>query len=89
MAQGLTVRQMAAALRIQVPTAFRWRHRLLSVLCHQSQPALTGSMAVCEAYVRYSEKGSRRIPGIPRIRPFRRFTDGKPSALSQLDLALA
>ena len=87
MAKGLSVRRTAAALGVQVATAFRWRHRLLSAVAGRPLPALTGPVAAGEAFIRYSEKGSwgtggpgarggRRAPG---RRLFRRFVDGKPS----------
>ena len=89
MVQELSVRQTAAALDVQVATAFRWRHRLLSALGRRPQPSLTGTVAAGEAFVRYSEKGSRHTSG-PGARgsrcghgrrPFRRFIDGKPSCV--------
>ena len=86
MAQGLSVRKTAAALGVQVATAFAWRHRLLFALRRQPLPVLAGTVATWELLVRYSEKGSR-TPGGPGARrgprplgrePFRRFIDGKP-----------
>ena len=86
--QGLSLRQTAAALQVQVSTAFRWRHRLLSALDRRPQPPLTGKVAATEAFVRYSEKGSWHTDGpgsrgsgkrLPGRRPFRRFIDGRPS----------
>lgn len=94
MVNQLSVRKAAAFLGVQVATAFRWRHRLLSALCRQPQPLLTGIVAASEAYLPYSEKGSRRTSGpgahgsrftpVRRTtgqRPFRRFVEGKPSCV--------
>ena len=95
MAQGLSIRSLAAALNIAVATAFRWRHRLLGALCRRPQPVLTGQAAASEAYVPYSEKGSRQTDGrgaygVRRARAagagfgrrrFRRFINGKPSCV--------
>lgn len=89
-----SIRRMAAAVGVQPSTAFRWRHRLLSSLCRRPQPVLTGLAAASEAYVPYSEKGSRKShgPGAHGSRlgclrrtagplAFRRFTDGRPSCV--------
>ena len=89
----MPVRRMAAALCVQVTTAFRWRHRLFAAVSPQPQPVLTGTVAASEAYVPYSEKGSRRPGGpgsvgaqsargiFPETGPsrFRRFVHGQPS----------
>lgn len=89
----MPVRRMAAALRVQATTAFRWRHRLFAAVSPQPQPVLTGTVVVSEAYVPYSEKGSRRPggPGSLGARSaagvfattgpgrFRRFINGQPS----------
>jgi len=83
--QGLSVRGMAAALGVRVPTAFRWRHRLLAALGKHSQPSVDGCVAVDEAYVPYSEKGRRH--GGPttgaKTTPMRvrRFVDKRPSCV--------
>lgn len=93
--EGWSVRRSALILGIHDATAFRWRHRLLSSLSCQPQPVLTASVAATEAFVPYSEKGSRRTfgPGAWGIRAvrklqngpgrsrFRRFIDGKPSCV--------
>jgi transposase-like protein len=63
MVQGLSLRRTAALLCVQLATAFRWRHRLLAVVCRQPQTALWGRVGLFEAYVRYSEKGSRTTNG--------------------------
>ncbi len=88
MALVLPVRQTAAELDVQVATAFRWRHRLLSALNQRPQPTLTGTVQVCHTFIRYSEKGSRcsggpgaRGKGWWGGRRFRRFIDGKPSCV--------
>ncbi|HYF90839.1 MAG TPA: IS1595 family transposase [Symbiobacteriaceae bacterium] len=88
MGRGLSIRRTAAAVGIRVPTAFRWRHRLLGALRDRPQPLMTGSVAASETYVRYSEKGSRRTAGPGSVRTtklpvpvFRRVRDGKPSCV--------
>lgn len=81
---GLSVRKMARALKVTPATAFRWRHGVIRQLRLRPRAALGSSVAVTEAYVPYSEKGSRTTDGpgarcrIP-LRRYRRFIDGKPS----------
>lgn len=93
MGDRLSLRQMAAAVRVHLTTAFRWRHRLLGSLRPQPAPSLAGRVATSEAYVPYSEKGSRHTQGPgawgvrrrlashhnPGAGRFRRVIDGKPS----------
>lgn len=89
MANSETVRRTAAILGISRDTAFRWRHRLLAAVADRPQPTLSGQVGAGEAYIRYSEKGSRGTlgPGARRTvaastqRRFRRFVDGKPSCV--------
>ena len=88
---GWTLRHSAALLGVHLATAFAWRHRLLAHLSLQPQPVLSGSVTASEAFVPYSEKGSRKTfgPGsygarcaaTPGRRPFRRFIDGKPTCV--------
>lgn len=93
MSRWMPVRRMAAAVRVTVATAFRWRHRLMRAVSPQPNPVLTGTVVAGEAYVPYSEKGRRQPggPGSRGARParaivavtgptrFRRIRDGKPS----------
>lgn len=81
---------MAKTLAVHLSTAFRWRHRLLAALTAQPKPVLTGLVMVSEAYVPYSEKGSRHTNGpgswgarAVQLGPsrFRRFVQGKPSCI--------
>lgn len=56
---GLTIRQAAAQLQVAQSTAFRWRHRFLT-LPNQCKPAiLTGVVELDETYLRRSCKGQR------------------------------
>ncbi|HLN61956.1 MAG TPA: hypothetical protein VK464_10445 [Symbiobacteriaceae bacterium] len=84
------LRRMAKTLAVHPSTAFRWRHRLLAELNTQPKPLLTGLVMASEAYVPYSEKGSRRTSGpgswgarASQTGPtrFRRFIHGKPSCV--------
>lgn len=83
---GLSVRKAAALMQVCISTAFHWRHRVLSGLNARPRPQLVGAVAVTEAYIRYSEKGSRRSNGpgsrgrhLPDLRPFRTLIEGRPS----------
>lgn len=90
MAEHRTVRGLARVLGVRPATVFRWRHRLLGTLCRQPQPGPASEVAIAEAFIKYSEKGSRTSigPGAwrsrmrgPHAKPFRRFVDGKPSCV--------
>jgi transposase-like protein len=59
---SLTIRRSAARLNVRVPTAFRWRHALLSALRQAAAPVLAGRVELADARYRYSEKGAR-TPG--------------------------
>lgn len=63
MTHPLSLRHVAAVLRIRPATAFRWRHLRLELLCSEEQPVLTGQVAASESFVPYSEKGSRTTSG--------------------------
>jgi len=63
MAESLPLRKVAARLGIHLSTAFRWRHRFMEALRVRPQPRLSGTVALCETLVRYSEKGSRTTVG--------------------------
>ncbi|HWI60999.1 MAG TPA: hypothetical protein VNT75_04095 [Symbiobacteriaceae bacterium] len=95
MPRQLSVRRMAATLRVKVATAFRWRHRVLKARAAEPQPILAGHVIAAEVYVPYSEKGSwttggpgarrerifRGYGGAPVPRPFRRMREGRPSCV--------
>jgi hypothetical protein len=63
-----TVRHTARALGVTVPTAFRWRHRLLTALCSVDARRLRGTVAVAETCFPHSEKGCRNLEREPRRR---------------------
>jgi transposase-like protein len=95
MAMRLTIRSTARDLGVGIPTAFRWRHLKLKDLAGLPQPVLTDAVGASEAYIPYSEKGSRKTHGpgswgyrlasasvhIPRALRFRRFIEGRPSCV--------
>jgi transposase-like protein len=63
MRQGRTLRASAARLEIQVSTAFRWRHALLSPMREVDRVRLTGTVEVKELLFAHSRKGSRNLNG--------------------------
>lgn len=96
MARRLTIRRMSDFLGVSVPTAFRWRHRVLEAAVEvATPPVLAGDVAACESYVRYSEKGSRKTNGpgawgrrkaplptrLPDGTRYQRFIHEKPSCV--------
>lgn len=76
MGAGFPLRRHAAELGIHLSTAFRWRHRHLSVVASQPQPKLAGEVVMGEAYVGFSQKGQRVKP-----QHARRFVQRQPSRI--------
>lgn len=74
MEDGAPLNKQAADLRVHPSTAFRWRHRVLSMFAGLTRPKLSGQVAIVETHVAYSRKGQRTRP-----QRFHRFTDGRPS----------
>ena len=66
MADGLSIRKIAARLGISIDKSFRWRHRFLALLNKQKPTAMTGVVETDETYFPESYKGQRH--GIPRAR---------------------
>ena len=73
MSQGLTIRQSAQDVGISVPTAFYWRHKILTALRSLPKPTLTGIVEADETFFLESQKGSRHLN-----RPARYFGDKAP-----------
>lgn len=62
--EDLSLRKMASLLGVQLPTAFRWRHRALAALSQRPRPhSACPKVNVSLVYVPYSEKGSRTCNG--------------------------
>jgi transposase-like protein len=64
MADGMTIRQVAAKLGISVPTAFKWRHRFLQAPMTQQPSSLSGVVEADETFFLESFKGQRQ--NLPR-----------------------
>ena len=58
---GLSLRKVAARVRVDLTTAFRWRHRFLKVPKALKPKVLSGTVEADEAYFLRSEKGSRKL----------------------------
>jgi transposase-like protein len=69
MAEGQSVRKSAAACDVHRNTAFRWRHRFLSLPNEQKATSLGGIAEADETYFLESLKGKKRgMPRAPRKR---------------------
>ena len=64
MVEKMTIRQVAKKLKIDIHTAFRWRHRFLESIQHMQPSVLTGVVEADETFFLRSYKGQRT--GIPR-----------------------
>ncbi len=68
LAQGMTVREAAAALGVSVSTAFRLRHRFLQAVQAHQPLQVSGLLEADETYFRQSQKGSRKMTRASRAR---------------------
>ena len=59
--EGVSLRKVAARLKIDLTTAFRWRHRFLETPKTLKPKVLDGTVEADETYFLYSEKGSRKL----------------------------
>lgn len=62
MIDSLTLRQAAARLDIDLTTAFRWRHRFLSMASKTQASEVNGIIEADETFFKESYKGKRTIP---------------------------
>ena len=61
LADGISLRKVAARLDVHLSTAFRWRHRFLKAPKALKPKVLAGTVEADETYFLYSEKGSRQL----------------------------
>ena len=61
LADGISLRKVAARLAVHLSTAFRWRHRFLNAPKTLKPKVLEGTVEADETYFLYSEKGSRKL----------------------------
>jgi len=61
LADGISLRKVAARLDVHLTTAFRWRHRFLKAPKALKPKVLDGTVEADETYFLYSEKGSRKL----------------------------
>jgi transposase-like protein len=64
-AEGATIRSIAAHLAVSPSTVFRWRHATLGALRGRSVDLLTGTAGLKQLVLRQSEKGSRSLDRPP------------------------
>ncbi|MGB8734619.1 MAG: IS1595 family transposase [Rhodomicrobium sp.] len=67
-AESVSVRKAAQRTGVSVPTAFRWRHRFLSLAKNNKAEAVSGIVEADETFFLRSFKGARRIGRAPRKR---------------------
>jgi len=63
LADGVSLRKVAARTGVNVKTAFRWRHRFLKAPKDARASVLTGIVEADETYFLKSAKGSRKLVG--------------------------
>jgi transposase-like protein len=69
LADGISLRKVAARCGVNLKTAFRWRHRFLKAPKDVQPSALAGIVEADETYFLKSAKGSRKLVGrLPRKR---------------------
>jgi len=68
LADSVSVRKAAQRTGLSVPTAFRWRHRFLSLAKASKAGAVSGIVEADETFFLRSFKGSRQISRAPRKR---------------------
>lgn len=61
LADGISLRKVAARLDVHLTTAFRWRHRFLKAPKALKPKVLDGTVEADETYFLHSEKGSRKL----------------------------
>ena len=67
-ADSVSVRKAAQRTGLSVPTAFRWRHRFLSLAKANKAEAVSGIVEADETFFLRSFKGARRMSRAPRKR---------------------
>lgn len=68
MLEGYSLPRTAKTVKVSVPTAFYWRHKILDALRCLKDEQLSGIVEADDTYVLYSEKGSRHLHRPPRKR---------------------
>ncbi len=68
MLSSMTIRKCASELGINIKTAFRWRHKITSLMCKTEEEPLNGIIEADETYFKKSDKGSRKLKRPPHLR---------------------
>ena len=66
--ERLPLRTVAKKLDIDLKTAFRWRHKYLSMLCDRKPSKLVGIVEADEAFIDESDKGKKKLSRSSRKR---------------------
>ncbi|MGB5446399.1 MAG: IS1595 family transposase [Psychromonas sp.] len=66
--EGVALRKIARILKINLRTAFLWRHRFLQIQNKNKPSSFTGIIEADEAFLPESFKGNRKMPREPRKR---------------------
>ena len=67
-AESVSVRKAAQRTGVSVPTAFRWRHRFLSLAKDAKAKTVSGIVEADETFFLKSFKGARKMSRAPRKR---------------------
>jgi hypothetical protein len=79
MVDGLSLRTIAENLKINLKTAFFWRHKILNAVQSIKSNKLSGIVEADETYFPKSSKGSKKLPkGTARKRGKSKFGGSKP-----------
>lgn len=68
MLSGKTLEETARKVKVSVPTAFSWRHRVLSILKNIEDDSLSGIVEADDTFFLHSQKGDKDIGRKPRKR---------------------
>ena len=68
MLSGATIGKTAKRAGISIPTAFSWRHKVLSILKDIEDDSLSGIIEADDTFFLASQKGSKNIGRKPRKR---------------------
>jgi len=68
MLEGYSLTKTAQIVKVSIPTAFNWRHRVLDSLRNLEDDHLSGIVEADDTFFLHSQKGNRNIGGHPRKR---------------------
>ena len=68
MLKGCSLTETAEIVKVSIPTAFNWRHKILDSLRYLEDDLLSGMVEADDTFFLYSQKGNRNIGRHPRKR---------------------